>query len=255
MIKSGICSVTFRAKTVEEVVELTSKAGLKGIEWGADTHVPVGDLKNAERVGQLTRDAGLSVASYGSYLFTYDKAGDAPGDCKELVETAAALGAPVIRIWAGAFDLEKTPEYFNLVVQHSQRLADIAQDAGIRIAYEFHRYTFTETLDGTLKLLDAVDHPNIYTYWQPQFGASLDEHLQQIDALKEKLIHLHVFHWDNPPEFTQYPLADGESYWPTCFSAADEDDTERFAMLEFVRNGDPEQFFADAATLKKWLES
>jgi sugar phosphate isomerase/epimerase len=40
MIHTALASVTFRHLTFEEIIELVRKAGLDGIEWGGDIHVP-----------------------------------------------------------------------------------------------------------------------------------------------------------------------------------------------------------------------
>src|SRR5688572_22964962 len=96
MLTSGLVSVTFRKLGPREIVQLASTAGLRGIEWGGDIHVPAGDLQTARAVRQISADAGLQVLAYGSY-FRFQ-----PGEAFELVlETAVALGAPLIRIWAG----------------------------------------------------------------------------------------------------------------------------------------------------------
>jgi sugar phosphate isomerase/epimerase len=137
MIKPGICSITFRRKSPEEVIALMCDAGLDGIEWGSDIHVLLNDLKNAGRVGQLTRDAGLSVAGYGSYYFAFDKEGEAPSDFSPVLDAAAALGAPVIRIWGGSLTMEKSDDYFLTVVERTRQAAEAAVHANIKIAYEF----------------------------------------------------------------------------------------------------------------------
>ena len=41
-ILAGVCSVTFRALSVEEVAQLAASAGVQAIEWGGDVHVPPG---------------------------------------------------------------------------------------------------------------------------------------------------------------------------------------------------------------------
>ena len=46
-ISLGLCSVTLRACSIEEVVAIAAGAGLECIEWGADVHVPPGDLEAA----------------------------------------------------------------------------------------------------------------------------------------------------------------------------------------------------------------
>ena len=75
MLKTGVCSVTFRKFDVETVIRLTADAGLDGIEWGSDVHVPMGDPAWAAKVRQMTVDAGLEVLGLGSY-FRCDNADD-----------------------------------------------------------------------------------------------------------------------------------------------------------------------------------
>jgi len=100
MIHSGLVSITFRSLSPLEIIELVLKAGLKGIEWGADVHVPHGDLKRAREVRKLTADAGLSVAACGSYYRV--GVSEAQGLAFEnVLETAVALKAPTVRVWAG----------------------------------------------------------------------------------------------------------------------------------------------------------
>ncbi|MET0262082.1 MAG: sugar phosphate isomerase/epimerase, partial [Rariglobus sp.] len=67
MIYPGLVSVTFRKLSPNEVAGLVKKAGLKGIEWGGDIHVPHGDLARAREVRELTLEHGLKTAAYGSY--------------------------------------------------------------------------------------------------------------------------------------------------------------------------------------------
>lgn len=256
-MKSGVCSITFRGRTPEEIITLAVDAGLDGIEWGADVHVPPGDPAKAERVGRLTREAGLEVGSYGSYYFAFDEPGNPLADYRPVIDTAVALGAPVLRIWAGSFAIDKTPEYFQSVAKQSRRLADAAEKQGIRVAYEFHDNTFTETLEGTLELLRMANHPNLYTYWQPPNGSDLDQRLRQIDALKERLLNLHVFQWNtaSEPPYERRPLAEGSDVWSACLAAADKPGVERYALLEYVRDDDPGQFLDDARELRQMLRS
>ena len=43
-----MCSITMRNLGADEVVALAVRAGLAGIEWGADGHVPPGEIGVAE---------------------------------------------------------------------------------------------------------------------------------------------------------------------------------------------------------------
>ena len=67
MIQGGLVSASFRALAPGEIVDLVAQAGLAGIEWGGDVHVPHGDVACAREVYRRTVDAGLTVCSYGSY--------------------------------------------------------------------------------------------------------------------------------------------------------------------------------------------
>ena len=148
------------------------------------------------------------------------------------------LGAPTIRVWAGNAD---TP--WAAVVEDSRRIADVADWAGIRIAYEYHGGTHTETTESTLKLLRAVNHPNVFTLWQPRPGATLTPLLPWLN-------HLHVFHWAAGNFNDRRPLAEGAAEWREYFQVAA---AARFALLEYVRGDEPAQFLADAATLRSLL--
>ena len=63
----GLCSITFRDKTVDEVITLVKKADLDAIEWGSDIHVPETDLSNAKAVAKKMAHANLIASSYGTY--------------------------------------------------------------------------------------------------------------------------------------------------------------------------------------------
>ena len=97
MLKPGLCSISFRKHSVDEVIEFARAAGIEGIEWGGDVHLPPGDLALAHSVREKTEAAGLVVSSYGSYY----RADREEGPFSAVLETAAALDAPVIRVWAG----------------------------------------------------------------------------------------------------------------------------------------------------------
>ena len=253
MIVPGVCSVTFRDKSPEAVVEQVASEGLKAIEWGADVHAPPDDVDNARRVGELTRQAGLEVAGYGSYYLAFDEAGEAPAPFQPVLAAAAAMGAPIIRIWGGSLKVPKTDAYFGTVVQRCREAAGLAAEKNIKVAFEYHRNTFTETLEGTLRLLEAVDHPNIYTFWQPRNGSTLDERLEEIKALADRLLSIHVFHWQPSPKppFPRLNLNDGADLWKPCLDAIGRLPGDHYALLEFVRDDAVEQFRQDATTLRR----
>ena len=253
MISSGLVSVTFRQLTPETIIGLVCEAGLRGIEWGGDVHVPHGESNRAREVGIMTREAGLEVAAYGSY-FRVGHSEDTGLPFSQVLDSALALGAPVIRVWAGsAGSATVDDEVRGRVVEDLRRITELAAKAGVRIATEFHGGTLTDTNESTHQLLSEVDHSNLYTYWQPLMGMSDETCVEAIGQLSPRLSHLHVYHWDSVKE--RCALAAGAERWQKFLQAAQKVPGDRYAMLEFVKDDEPENFLRDAATLREWLKT
>src|SRR5690625_3600330 len=105
MYKTGLCSVTIRNLSVEEVIGLVTITGLDGIEWGGDVHVPPGNIEQASAVAKLTEENNLDVISYGSY-YRVGESKNNKASFKQILETAVHLKAPAIRVWAGGLGSE-----------------------------------------------------------------------------------------------------------------------------------------------------
>lgn len=244
-MRTGLTSVTFRKLSADEIISLAAQAGLDGIEWGGDVHVPPSSPALAADIAQKCRQQGLAVLSYGSYW----KSGD-PMEFKGVLMSAKALGAPVIRIWAGSAAPEAvSPEAFDQLVQHIRTAAAMAADEGIDIAFEYHRGTMTQTKEGALQLLNALPQKNIRCYWQPNPDVSFEEQLAELDALAPRLSQLHVFAWEEGN--VRYPLSHAMDKWRAYFAKAAQAPGKHDAILEFVKDDSPEQFLQDAETLKR----
>ncbi|HHX01159.1 MAG TPA: TIM barrel protein [Firmicutes bacterium] len=247
MIKPGLVSITFRKLSVQEIAHLAAKAELVGIEWGGDVHVPHGDVDTARAVKKLTADAGLEVAAYGSYYRCDDNI-----PFGSVLKTAVALGAPLIRVWAGTKGSANTSaEERAEIVENVRKIADMAATEGIKIAFEYHGKTLTDEVASTIQLLQEVDHSNVYTYWQPLPTHSLAERLTGLEQVKPWLTNLHVFSWTDQRE--RLPLAEGESFWQQYFSVIKDRRQQHYAMIEFVKDDKPEHLLEDAKTLHQWL--
>lgn len=248
-IRPGLCSVTFRALAPERIVELAADAGLEAIEWGGDVHVPPGDVVRAGEIARLTADAGLAVASYGSYF----RAG-ADEPLTPVLDSAEALGADRVRIWAGVVGSDAaTPDDWNAVVDRLQDAAAEGEGRGITLALEFHSGTLADTAPTTLRLLDEVDSPALSTYWQPTVGASVDTVLEEYRALAAHTSAAHVFSWW--PERERLPLRARDALWTRFFAEARAAAAPpRDALLEFVPDDDPALLAREAAALSDHLE-
>ena len=159
MFLPGLVSITFRQLSVAEIIALVTQAGLAAVEWGGDIHAPHGDEAQARAIARMGADAGLRVAAYGSYY----RVGHAEtGPFEAVLASAAALGARLIRVWAGRQGSDSADEsYFDRVVSDSRRIAELAQAEQIGIVYEFHGNTLTDTNAAAVRLLQEVDHANV----------------------------------------------------------------------------------------------
>lgn len=252
MIHPGLVSITFRALSPAQIVALVRQAGLRGIEWGGDIHVPHGNTARARETRELTLEAGLTVAAYGSYY----RAGQSEGaglPFAQVLDSAVELGAPTVRVWAGtAGSAVSTPEMRVRVADDLRRIAGLAAAARVKVSLEFHSGTLTDTADSAAKLLDGVGHPNLFTYWQPPMDRDTAGCLADLRRLLPRVAHVHVFHW-RPASTERLPLSDGAARWSEFLQLAAEAPGDRYAMLEFVERDAPECFLRDAATLKSWL--
>jgi hypothetical protein len=231
--------VTLRAQSPVEVVRIAAAAGLQVIEWGGDVHVPPGDGRAAETARRATVDAGLQVASYGSYYRAGLDSLDAVGP---VVAAAAGLGAPRIRIWAGAVgSAQASAEDRAAVVDGARAIREQAGAAGIDVAFEFHRGTLTDDPAAALKL---VTETGVDTYWQPPVGLSEDTALDGLRTVLGRVRALHVFSWW--PTAERLPLLARESLWRKAFALVPPID----ALLEFVPDDDPALIATEAATLR-----
>ena len=246
MVIPGSVSVSFRRLSAGQVVKLCENAGLQAIEWGGDIHVPAGDLKCAREVSRMSRDAGMEITAYGSYF----RLGQEEEAFRRNLDTAATLGAPVMRIWAGSKNAEDYPaDERSALIDQFRKLCDCAVQQNILIAPEFHPGTITNSISSVCQLMQEM--PDLRLYWQPRWDWEESKRLEALDRIGNRLMYMHVFTWriEDGKEI-RLPLADGEQMWKKVFARPFE---RQHAMMEFVADDLPENLLRDAAVLKRWI--
>ena len=251
----GLCSVTFRHLDPDQVIAAVAGAGLTCVEWGADRHVPAGDERAARRVREATEEAGLAVASYGSY---YRAGGTDRGGCAWVLSWGVWLGGVGRWSWSGPTSPPETPpEQRRRIARDTRRTAALAADAGVTLAYEFHRNTLTDGAGHALGLLDEVGRDGVsgvHSYWQPPVDLPDAEALAGLDALLGRVAAVHAFSWW--PGTTRLPLAAREGMWRGAFErlrahrAARAGAAPLDVLLEFVAGDDEGLLPREAATLR-----
>jgi len=236
--------------TVEDLVALAGAAGLSAIEWGGDIHIPHGDLAEARRVAGLTANAGLEVASYGSYY----RAGvsEAQGLAfATVLESARTLGADRIRIWAGTANAEDVdPVGWTAIADDIRRVSDLAASVGVSVVLEFHAKTLTNSYLSAHRLLQEL--PETGLIWQPMSRLSPEENLAGMQLLAPWIRHVHCF-YAAPPTYEKSPLEAGAALWESYLAQLETLPDVRHVLLEFVKDNTREQLQADAGTLRRLL--
>lgn len=248
MYKIGFTTVTFRKKSVDEILNISRRAGVRYLEWGGDIHVPPKDTGNARLVRAKCDDAGLAAVSYGSYYRVGDR------DMRLFAANchiAEILGAGSVRVWLGRkAGMEVTEEEFLSLCSETAAMADIAADYGLTVAFEFHRNTFNDCAGNTIRLLDCVGRENVRTYWQP---FSDENDLLNLKTILPYLACVHVFNWDS--HCRRYPLEEGKARWQMFLSAITAVRRDCNFLLEFTMGDSDECFIRDIACLRSMIPS
>jgi len=244
----GAVSATFKKipVTADEIIALLQETGLECVEWSENVHVFPDDPEGAEALGKKTRAAGLRVAAYGSYYRLGENENPEETFLKSL-RSAEALGAPYLRVWAGTLpSCEVDDALFETLAAEAGLIGRLADKAGLRVAFEWHKNTLTDTNESAMRLLSLADCDNLCCLWQPTVALSPRERVEGIRLLGKRLANLHVYSW---PDGKRGPLNAAE--WAYYFDAVR--DGEHCAMLEFVRDDSLDQFKQDAAVLTRLI--
>ena len=161
--KLGFCSISALDRPLVEAAALCAGLGIDGLEITQRLpHLaPDAGVAQARDAGVAVRDAGLEVLAFGSYLGTAEPA--APGEARRAAALAAAMGAPILRVWAepaaGGGDRSR-------VVALLREACDAAADHGVEVAVERHVGSHAERAEDALALLADVERPNVSLNYQ-----------------------------------------------------------------------------------------
>ncbi|QDU33501.1 Xylose isomerase-like TIM barrel [Poriferisphaera corsica] len=257
MLFGGLVSITFRQLGVRDIVELVKEAGLKCIEWGSDVHVPTGDVKVADEVRKMMRDEGLRTAAYGSY-YRVGEGKQKASQFERVLESAVALGAPVVRVWAGSVGTEEaSEEQWGRVIEDGKRIAALSNDVGVGISFEFHNQTLTDHGEAAVRLVTSIGCENVSLYWQPLDHAMGRNPMDDLNCVADWLRDVHVFSWAKGADgggIERQALVEREDDWRGYLKQISGVSGDHCVMIEFVKGDDPGQFLEDAAVLRKWID-
>lgn len=188
----GLCTISNLDADAETVIRLAAEAGYSGVELcGRDPYAGDRSAAHFRELAACAAANDIEVPVYGSYL---RPGTDSFADELERALTATnALGAPLIRVWAGEQEYqETTDEHWDRTVEDLGTLADAAADRGIEVTVERHAGTLTNTAEGATQLVEALDRENCQLNYQPNFGHSADEVVADVQKLARISNHAHI---------------------------------------------------------------
>ena len=243
-MKIGVVSQTFRDKDIPTVFEYAKEAKLDGIEWSAnENHILIGDSERSALVKRLSEKSGIEIFSLASYCYMYDFC-----ECVKTLETARELSAPVIRLWAGKQGSAACPtEEYDLIVENTQKMARIAREHSITLAFEYHPNTLTDSADSAIELVKKINCENVGLYWQVRPDITFEENKAAFEKVKPYLLgNIHLSNYDEEKGYM--PLEEISSDLRGYFR---DRGVGNNLMIEFVKDASCASLVADANTLRK----
>lgn len=242
----GICSVSFRQYSPEEVIKMVANAGLDCIEWGSDVHAPFDDEENLKKISRLQEEYNVKCSSYGTYFHLLS---DSLELLPKYIKAAKILGTSVLRIWCG----EKASSQFtndekDYLVSECKKAAQIAKENGAVLCMEHHPGSFTDTCESSFELIEKVDSPHFKMYWQGNVKGDEELALKGAKLLSPHTVNIHVAHWVDSKHL---PLEKGISVWTKYLR---EFTDGKALLLEFIHDGRPESLPTEAQSLKSIIQ-
>lgn len=246
LIKTGLASVTFRNKSIEEIVSLCRDAGIGYIEWGADVHVKTAD--DAKKAKMLCDDAGITIPSYGSYY----RVGSGDGDeWLTLCENAKLMGARSIRVWLGSKNSEDTSEKeYATLLEDLKKICEKAAEYELLVCPECHDYTFNNDTSAFLKISRDLNMPKFKTYFQSRYFR-MDYDLDRIEKTFDHIENIHISYSDLKKE--QADKEKNEDYIDILLNRFKDKNYSGIVFIEFTENAEEESLLRDVERLRKIL--
>lgn len=245
-MKLGVASVTFRNKTVSEVVEIAKKAGVEYIEWGGDVHVrSLDDARNAKK---LCNENGIKIRSYGSY---YRVGCRDENKWEEICLIASETGASSVRVWLGDKDSEKTtPTEYSALLDDLKSMCSVAKKYNLIVCPECHDNTFNNNTDAFLKIREELGADNFKTYFQSRYFR-FDYDIDRIERTFDYIENVHVSYRDLAKE--QRFTKKDRNYLDRLVKKLVQMNFNGVVFIEFSKGSKERHFIKDIKRLKSCI--
>lgn len=231
--------------TIADMVNKAHEFGVDGVElrrevWPAYKSEIASVRRQIEELGLLVTFATFST------LFNEDEA--AHQLLLEDIETAAALGSPLLRVFPGQTAAEDDSAGW----AKAKAAVDHAAGQGIQLALENFARTPGGTLAEIAHILQRIDTPALRANIDLGNYSNHNENvLDAIEQIGEKAIYVHVKDAANSPAAAPAALGEGILPLAQIFAAIDQWPQRILLCFEFPGGDDPDQRIRNALALTR----
>jgi 3-dehydroshikimate dehydratase len=192
----ALCTSALREKLLEDALAATSRLGFRGVEvWGREPHVgEVYDYNRSRQCRRLCEERHLEIVAFGSYLrFGATRKIQDGVDLLETLQTAHALRAPIVRVWASDVpSASADAKTWHNAVAEAREAAQRCRKLGIILAVEMHDDTLADTADTARRFIDEADCENLRLNYQPAGRDGLGDPLTRLTRVMDYVVHVHA---------------------------------------------------------------
>ena len=191
-----------------EVIELFKSIGYDGIEVrvAADGQIDSEKLTDEEalKIDAAARAKGMDFSGLSSYYQNFvkmEEREDVIRNLKRVIEIAALLHCPLVRVYGGVEPFSQPGVWFNDVwsrtVDGIRRTAEYAAKFGVRICIETHIGSLTMSVRDTVRLIEDVNMANVgmlldYAWVEL---AGVETGAEAIRKAARHIFHVHIKDW------------------------------------------------------------
>ena len=225
-VKASLFSQSLFALSLERAIAVTSELGFAAIElacWGPhlDLSTPHHEL---ETVALRVKRAGLEVSALsGLNNFTDPSRLEEQLDTAEtLIRLASVFGTKTVKLTPGPpGSAEATELHWECFRTATAKLAELADEAGVRLAFETHMGHLTDTLSSSMRVLQMTPARIIGLTVDFSNMAFVGEDMREvISCLGNRTYNTHVKNGyiDSDGRYHFLPLDEGLTDYPLVLS-------------------------------------